>query len=121
MSITVTAFKSVTKGSLVGFATVQHQPSGMILAECPVLNGPNGPWVGTPGKPQLGSDGTAARDPATGKIKYVQVVSFSSKHERNRWSELVIEALRQAFPDVLPPTPAAQVEADLADRPWPTR
>ena len=69
----------------------------------------------------IGADGTVLKDAATGKVRYVPVVTFTTKAIRNKWSDAVIAALRQQYPDFLPAAQdhAAAVDADLQRRPWP--
>jgi hypothetical protein len=39
---------------------------------------------------------------ADGKIRYAQMVSFASKELRDRFSVLMVEAVREAHPEALP-------------------
>jgi hypothetical protein len=91
-------WKSRTAGTLRGFLTAQL-PSGMILHETAVHTR-NGIWWASPAsKPMVGKDGTVLRDEA-GKIRYSPIVSFASRERRDRFSQGVIEALRQVQPEV---------------------
>jgi len=46
--------------------------------------------------PQLERDGKAKTDPVTGKILYVPVIEWASKELRDRFSEAVLSAIRNA-------------------------
>ena len=91
-------WREMRKGSLLGFAKIEL-PSGMVLNDCTVLMGNNGPWASPPSKPMISKDGIAMKD-AEGKQKYVPIVEFASKEVRERWSAGVVEAVRQAHPEV---------------------
>lgn len=120
MSISIKDWKPLRKGNnLLGFAVVEHQPSGMVVGDVTILTGPYGYWASPPSKPMIGADGAVMKDQATGKIRYVPIISFASKQQRNVWSDMVIAALRQAHPDALEePNHAAAVDSDLQRRPW---
>ncbi len=92
-------WRAMAKGSLLGFAKV-GMPSGLILNDVTILTGDRGPWASPPGKPMIGRDGTALTD-GKGKVKYTPVVEFTSKDSRDRFSAAVIEAMRQAHPEVI--------------------
>jgi hypothetical protein len=96
---TIEEWKPVVKGSLRGFAKVRL-PSGMVLNEVTVLVANGTAWASPPGKPMLGRDGNVMRDEA-GKPRYSPIVTFSSKELRNRFSDGIIEALLQRYPDAL--------------------
>lgn len=98
-AIRITDWKPVRKGALLGFARME-MPSGMVLIDCTILTGANGPWASPPGKPMVGSDGTVARD-ANNKTRYTAVVDFVSREHRTRWSEAVIAALQASHPEAL--------------------
>jgi hypothetical protein len=99
-SIVIESWRPLAKGALVGFVTAKL-PSGMVIHDATVLRTNGTAWVSPPGKPMVGSDGTALRDAATGKMRYAQVLSFADKATRDRFSESVIEALRAAYPEAL--------------------
>ena len=83
----------------VGFFSASL-PSGLELHELMVHHRDGSWWLSFPSKPMLGADGAALRDDG-GKIRYsAPLVSFSSRQARDRFIEQVLEALRQAHPQV---------------------
>jgi len=99
-AITIDEFKSLAAGALVGFCDVTL-PSGMRLHRCSIFAKDGRTWASAPAKQMIGRDGTVQRD-GTGKIRYEPTVSFTDKQTQTRWSDAVIEALRQAYPEALP-------------------
>jgi hypothetical protein len=100
-AIRITDWKPVPKGALLGFAKIE-MPSGMILIDCTILTGANGPWASPPGKPMVGSDGTVVKD-ADNRIIYTGVVDFVSREKRNQWSQAVVAALQATQPEAFAP------------------
>jgi hypothetical protein len=97
-ALTISDWKPRVSGTLRGFCTAQL-PSGMFLHET-AIHTRNGIWWASPAsKPMVGKDGTVLRDEA-GKIRYSPIVSFASRERRDRFSQGVIEALRQVQPEV---------------------
>jgi hypothetical protein len=95
--LTISDWKPRQSGTLRGFCTA-HLPSGMILHEVGIHTR-NGSWWAAPASKPMLKDGDALRDDA-GKIRYAAVVSFETTQIRNRLSRGVIDALRQAHPEV---------------------
>ena len=93
-------WRPMRRNALIGFAKIEL-PSGMVIADVTILTGANGPWASPPSKPMIGRDGIAIKDDA-GKIKYSAVIDFVSKELRDRFSNVVIAALRAAHPEALP-------------------
>jgi hypothetical protein len=85
--------------SLRGFVRVTL-PSGMVLHDVGVHVNAGRAWAMPSSKDMLDRAGTAARDDH-GKIRYLPVVGFTIKELRDKFSDAVIEAVRQAYPDVL--------------------
>ncbi len=94
-------WRPLRKNSLLGFARVEL-PSGMILSDVTILTGDRGPWASPPSKPMLDRDGVAMKDAKAGKIRYSPFIEFTSREIRDRWSAAVIEAMRDAHPEVFP-------------------
>ena len=91
-------WRPLPRNSLLGFAKVEL-PSGMVIADITVLTGERGPWASPPSKAQIGRDGAVVKDQA-GKVRYTPIIEFVSKEIRDRFSAGVVEALRQAHPEV---------------------
>src|ERR1700722_8331237 len=98
--VIVTEWRPMPKNTLLGFCSA-HLPSGMQIADCSVHQKNGKFWVSPPGKPQLDRDGVALRDVATGRIKYLPIITFETKAIADRFSAQIIEALRRAFPEAL--------------------
>lgn len=92
-TIIVSDWKPVERNSLRGFCMVSL-PSGLILHDVSVYCKDSRWWASPASKPMLDRDGKAMRG-EDWKIKYLPIVSFASKEIRDRFSEQVIEALRQ--------------------------
>ena len=101
---TISDWKPLHRNTLRGFLTA-HLPSGLTLHEMSVHTRDGTWWVTPASKPMLGKDGTALRD-ADGRIRYSPIVSFESRHARDRFTRAVLDALRLAHPEVF-----ADVEA----------
>ena len=95
----VESFTPMAKNTLVGFVTV-IVPSGMVFHECGVHRKNDSVWVSPASKPMIARDGTVLKD-FGGKIRYAPVISFETKHARDRWSAAVIAALKEQKPEVL--------------------
>lgn len=96
-SITISDWKPLIRNTLRGFL-IAHLPSGMTLHEVSVHTRDGTWWVMPASKPMLSKDGTAMRD-GDGKLRYSPIVSFESRHARDRFSAAVLAALRAAHPE----------------------
>lgn len=97
-TIRILDWRPMQKGALLGFAKIEL-PSGMIIVDCTICTGPNGPWASPPSKAMIGRDGLVMKDQAD-KVRYQPLIEFTSKDVRNRWSDAVLQAVREAHPDV---------------------
>jgi hypothetical protein len=95
----IEAFTPVAKNSLLGFATVR-MPSGMLLHDVGVHRQGGSFWAMPASKPMLDRSGTQLKD-ASGKLRWVPIVSFADKATRDRWSQAVVAALREQRPDLV--------------------
>jgi hypothetical protein len=98
-TIALIAWHPLAKGALRAFATVQL-PLGLRLIDCPVLVSNGKPWVSLPAKPVLDRDGNHKTDP-NGKPAYAPVAEWRSRELRDRFSEVVIAAIRRMYPEAL--------------------
>ena len=93
-------FTPVIKNTLRGFARVRL-PSGMVLVDCALHVGSNGrAWASPASKPMLDRNQNVMRD-AEGKIRYVPTLEFVDKSTRDRFSDAVVAAVRERYPDAL--------------------
>jgi hypothetical protein len=76
-------------------------PSGMIIRDIPIFSKAGKTWAGNVSRPLVDRDGHVAKE-ATGKWKWVPVVTFDDPTRRQLFGQKVLEALLQAHPDALP-------------------
>jgi hypothetical protein len=57
-------------------------------------------WAQLPAKPQVGKDGIALRDKATGKINYSTVIELDDRATRDAFSAAVVAAVLKREPSV---------------------
>jgi len=95
----VEEFTPVVRSTLRGFARVR-MPSGMIFHDVAIHAKGDAAWASPASKPMLDRNSVAVRD-GEDKIRYVPLVTFASRELRDRFSEGVIEALRQSHPAAL--------------------
>lgn len=95
-AIVISDWKPLARNSLRGFFTAT-MPSGIVFHEIAAHTSNGKKWVSPPSKPMMGRDGVALKD-ENGKIKYSQMISFSDKAVRDKWSAAVVAALDQQVP-----------------------
>jgi hypothetical protein len=93
------AWKEHRQNTLRGFASVQFA-SGIQIAEIQVHVAGSRMWASPPARPWI-DDGSTVTDPETGKVRYQQLISFSTHGCRRRWSDQVIRALLEVHPGAL--------------------
>ena len=99
LPITISDWKPRDSGTLRGFFT-SHLPSGLTLRELMLHERDGRWWISFPSKPMLAADSAALRD-ERGKVRYgAPLIEFTSTQARSRFIEQVLEALRQAHPQV---------------------
>lgn len=108
-------FKAKSSDVLVGHCDIT-MPSGLVIWGCAIFSKNGEAWASPPGKPALSGDGTVQQS-SDGKTRYRPVVSFADAGSRGRWSREVIAALRQKYPELLPPAAEA---GRFAPRPGPS-
>jgi hypothetical protein len=86
---TVTEWRSLCTGtSLRGFFTLEL-PSGLVIVDCSLHEKGNGEkWVGMPARSYTKDNGSVA---------WVQVVGFTDKATRQRFSKQALAALDECF------------------------
>jgi hypothetical protein len=89
------SWKSLVKNSLRGFATVEL-PIGLKIVDCPVLVSSGKAWASLPTKPVLDRDGKHVKP--DGKPQYSAVLEWKSRDLADRFSEAVVELVRQTHP-----------------------
>ena len=97
--ILISNWKPLRKESLRGFLTATL-PSGMVLHEISVLVSNGKAWASPPSKPMVGRDGKVLVGD-NGKPRYAQLIEFTDKATRDRFSAAVLAALLGAHPEAL--------------------
>lgn len=98
----VEEFTAIRKNTLRGFAKVRLA-SGMILHDIAIhLGSDDKAWASSPSKAMLDREGQALRD-ETGKIRYSPVIGFATKQQRDRFSDIIVRAVRESHAEALAP------------------
>ena len=82
-----------------GFATVEL-PLGLKIIDCPVLVSKGKAWANAQSKPVLDREGRQ-KIAANGKPAYVPVFEWRSRELNERFSKIVVTAIRQMCPGAL--------------------
>jgi hypothetical protein len=101
-------FKPIRRNSLLGFCRIR-MPSGVIFHDVGVHFSHGSFWAIPASKPQMGRDGTQLRA-KDGKPLWVPIVTFATKELRDRFSVVVVGALRASHPE------AFEEAQELADQ-----
>jgi hypothetical protein len=97
--VVIIGFKPMIRGTLRGFVDLRLGAS-LIIRGCTLLTSHDRAWIGLPGKPQLGADGTVQKDDK-GKIKYAPILEWADRAAGERFNVAVLDALRITYPDCL--------------------
>jgi hypothetical protein len=92
------AFKPLMRSSLRGFCTVEL-PCGLVIEDVPVNLNHGKPWAALPSKPVLDRDGRHVE--SGGKKRYASLLDWNSRELGERWSQAVVDLVRQHHPDAL--------------------
>jgi hypothetical protein len=86
--------------ALVGVAGVALPYKGgwLIVDDLPVLMVNGKAWATWPAKPLLTKEGSVARIPGTGKVKYVNILHWEGPGVAARFSQTVVGLVRQRDP-----------------------
>src|SRR5262245_10630361 len=85
-------------GTVLGYLDV-GLPSGMVVNGCRLMIGPHGkPWIAMPSERQVDKDGKP-RLGEDGKQLWTAIVDFVSREARDRFTTLILEALRRQYPE----------------------
>jgi hypothetical protein len=98
-ALVIEAFAEKRSNSLRGFCKVALA-SGLIIHDVSIHTSNGKAWASPPSKPMLDRDGHAMRD-GDGKVRYTPILGFATKEHRDRFSEMVVTAVRQAHPEAL--------------------
>jgi hypothetical protein len=95
----VVAWRPRVKSALRGLATVEL-PIGLTIRDVAVFVSKNGPFATLPSKPQIDKEGRHKTD-ANGKPAYAAVLEWLSRELSDRFSQVVVAAIRQLSPSAL--------------------
>jgi hypothetical protein len=99
-AVVIEDFRALRKNSLRGFVRVRLL-SGMILHDVAIHAGSdNKAWAAPPSKAMIDREGHVLRDP-DGKVRYVPMIAFATKEHRDRFSAVVVGAVREMHPEAL--------------------
>lgn len=94
ISVEISDWVEINKGSLIGAFTATAQPSGIMICGCMLHRNASTEWVMIPGIPQMERDGMIRRL-SDGKIAYKTLVKFRSPEQNKRWQSLILDELRK--------------------------
>jgi hypothetical protein len=87
-------------GTMLGFLSIEL-PSGLIINNLRLMVGPAGKhWIGLPTVKQIDTDGTPKLD-ENGKPLWSPVVEIPDRHTRERFTALILDAVRRQHPEAL--------------------
>jgi hypothetical protein len=99
-AVVLEAFSVLRKNMLRGFGKVRL-PSGMIVHDTTMhVGGNNKIWASPPSKAILDREGDALRYTG-GKVRCAPAITFATKEQCDRFSAVVVNAVREAHPDAL--------------------
>lgn len=97
-------WRPLRSGTLLGHADVETT-SGYVFHSCGVFQNGERTWASVPADKRIGSDGQPVIG-ANGKAIYTSQVTIPDRGRRDQWSDQVIAALRQQYPQAIPRVPA---------------
>jgi hypothetical protein len=96
MPVECLRFKARKSNTLCGFADVVLTNVKLEIREITLHQKGDRRWVGLPGKPQIDKTGLAVRD--GDKIKYVNILNWTTREASDQFSEAVIAAVLAKYP-----------------------
>lgn len=97
-------FKSLERGSLLGFADLQMD-SGLVLLGCTYHCSNGKKWCSPPARPQLDANKKVIVD--GGKVVYSPIIEFADKSIRFKWSAQAVAAIDEYLAGSKAPAEAA--------------
>jgi hypothetical protein len=90
-------------GTILGFLSIEL-PSGLVINDAKLMVGTAGKhWIALPAIKQIGKDGEPRVDD-NGRQLWSPIVEFATRDARDRFSELILAALRRQHPGAFDPT-----------------
>jgi DNA-binding cell septation regulator SpoVG len=92
-------------GTMLGFLSIAL-PSGLIINDAKLMIGSAGKrWIGMPSIKQVDKDGMPRLD-AKGRQAWSPIIEFANSEARDRFNDLVLDALRRQHPEAFNKTVA---------------
>jgi hypothetical protein len=92
------SWKPLARNSLRGFASIEL-PSGLRIADCPVLVSNGKAWSTLPSKPVLDREGRQVE--VGGKKQFSRILEWKSRELADRFGNAIVELVLQAHPTAL--------------------
>lgn len=97
LSVTCEDFRQLSRNTLRGFAVIRIEQMKLTIRDVAIHAKGDKRWAQLPARPQI-KDGALVKD-ATGKVQYVQLFEFTSHAVRTAFSEAVIRAVAESYPN----------------------
>jgi len=101
LSITCRDFKPLRRNTLRGFAAIRIAELRFDIKDVAIHCKGDSRWAALPAKPMIDGNGVVLRDRDSGKISYSNIFEFTDRATRNAFSDAVIAALLNVFPNAL--------------------
>lgn len=99
MTVVCTGWRALRKGSLLGFAQVRIDELALSIIDVPVNASHGKVWASPPSKPGIKDGAVVIGD--NGRPQYFPVFKFDRDEVRQAFSDAVVRAVRERFPDAL--------------------
>ena len=99
LTITCDAWRGLRKNTLLGFATVTIGELELKVHDVAVHQKADRMWAALPARPWVQNGAVVTG--ADGKVQYSTILEFSRREVRDAFSNAVIRAVLERFPDAL--------------------
>jgi hypothetical protein len=99
LTISCHDFKPLYRNTLRGFVAIRIGELRLDVKDIAIHAKGNSRWAALPAKPMIDRDGAALRDSTTGKILYNNIFEFADRATRNAFSDAVVAAVLDRFPN----------------------
>jgi hypothetical protein len=99
LSISCHDFKPFQRNTLRGFVSIRIAELRLDIKDIAIHAKGDSRWAALPAKPMVDKNGTALRDSTTGKIQYSNIFEFTDRGTRNAFSNAVVAAVLDRFPN----------------------
>jgi len=98
-SITCRDFKPFHRNTLRGFVSIRIVELRLDVKDIAIHVKGDARWAALPAKPMIDRNGVVLRDSTTGKVAYSNIFEFTDRATRNAFSNAVVAAVLDAFPN----------------------